>query len=226
MLARIPGILSTEQVSECRAALATAEWVDGRVTAGHRFEQVKRNRQLPELHPTSRRLGSLILTALERSPLVLSAALPLKILPPLFNRYEQGETYGDHVDGAIRPVTGTPHRIRTDLSATLFLSSPEEYEGGELVVSDTYGTHRIKLPAGDLILYPGSSLHRVEPVTRGVRFASFFWIESMVRDDARRALLFDLDTSIQELTATVPQSAAIDRLLNVYHNLLRHWADT
>jgi len=226
LLARIPGILSTEQVSECRKALATAEWVDGRVTAGHRFELVKRNRQLTELHPTARRLGSLILTALERSPLVLSAAVPLKILPPLFNRYENGETYGDHVDGAIRPVTGTSHRIRTDLSATLFLSSPEEYEGGELVVSDTYGTHRVKLPAGDLILYPGSSLHRVEPVTRGVRFASFFWIESMVRDDARRALLFDLDTSIQELTATVPQSAAIDRLLNIYHNLLRHWADT
>jgi PKHD-type hydroxylase len=226
LLARIPGILSAEEISECRNALATAEWVDGRATAGHRSEQVKRNRQLPELHPSARRLGALILTALERSPLVLSAALPLKILPPLFNRYENGETYGDHVDGAIRPVTGTPHRIRTDLSATLFLSSPEEYEGGELVVTDTYGTHRVKLPAGDLILYPGSSLHRVEPVTHGVRFASFFWIESMVRDDARRALLFDLDTSIQELTATVPQSAAIDRLLNVYHNLLRHWADT
>ena len=226
MLARIPGILNAEEIFECRKALATAEWVDGRVTAGHRFEQVKRNRQLPELHPTARRLGGLILTALERSPLVLSAALPLKILPPLFNRYENGETYGDHVDGAIRPVTGTPHRIRTDLSATLFLSSPEEYEGGELVVSDTYGTHRVKLPAGDLILYPGSSLHRVEPVTHGVRFASFFWIESMVRDDARRTLLFDLDRSIQELTAEVPQSTAIDRLLNVYHNLLRHWADT
>jgi PKHD-type hydroxylase len=225
LLARIPGILSMEQVSECRKALATAEWVDGRVTAGHRFELVKRSRQLPELHPTARRLGGLILTALERSPLVLPAALPLKILPPLFNRYENGETYGDHVDGAIRPVTGTSHRIRTDLSATLFLSSPEEYEGGELVVSDIYGTHRVKLPAGDLILYPGAACIG-SPVTHGVRFASFLWIESMVRDDTRRALLFDLDTSIQELTATVPQSAAIDRLLNVYHNLLRHWADT
>ena len=157
---------------------------------------------------------------------MLSAALPLKILPPLFNRYENGETYGDHVDGSIRPVTGTPHRIRTDVSATLFLSSPGEYEGGELVVSDTYGTHRVKLPAGDLILYPGSSMHRVEPVTYGVRFASFFWIESMVRDEARRTLLFELDTSIQELTAAIPENAAIDRLLNVYHNLLRQWADT
>jgi PKHD-type hydroxylase len=226
LLARIRGILSAEEVSECRKALAAAEWVDGRITAGHRFEHVKRNRQLPELHPTARRLGALILTALERNPLVLSAALPLKILPPLFNRYENGETYGDHVDGSIRPVTGTPHRIRTDVSATLFLSSPGEYEGGELVVSDTYGTHRVKLPAGDLILYPGSSLHRVEPVTHGVRLASFFWIESMVRDEARRTLLFELDTSIQELTAAIPESAAIDRLLNVYHNLLRQWADT
>jgi PKHD-type hydroxylase len=166
------------------------------------------------------------LTALEQNPLFLSAALPLKIVPPLFNRYEVGQTYGDHVDGAIRPVTGTPHRVRTDLSATLFISEPADYDGGELVITDSYGTHRVKLPAGDLVLYPGTSLHRVEPVSRGTRLASFFWIESMVREDSQRQLLFDLDTAIQELAATVPDNSAVDRLLNVYHNLLRHWADT
>ena len=200
--------------------------MDGRVTAGHRSEKVKDNLQVPEGHPVARQLGSIVLTALERNPLFLSAALPLKIVPPLFNRYEDGQTYGDHVDGAIRPVTGTPHRVRTDLSATLFISELDEYDGGELVITDTFGTHRVKLPAGDLILYPGTSLHRVVPVTRGVRLASFFWIESMVREDSQRQLLFDLDTAIQELAATVPENQAVDRLLNVYHNLLRRWADT
>jgi PKHD-type hydroxylase len=156
----------------------------------------------------------------------LSAALPLKIVPPLFNRYEGGQTYGDHVDGAIRPVIGTPYRVRTDLSATLFLSAPEDYEGGELVITDAFGTHRVKLPPGDLILYPGTSLRRVEPVTRGVRLASFFWIESMVRDDAQRQLLFDLNTAIQQLAATIAENSAIDQLLNVYHNLLRQWVCT
>jgi PKHD-type hydroxylase len=226
LLARIPEILSAAQLAECRKALAAADWVDGRVTAGHRSERVKDNLQVPEGHSTARQLGAMILTELERNPLFLSAALPLKILPPLFNRYEGGQTYGDHVDGAIRPVTGTPHRVRTDLSATLFLSPPEQYEGGELVITDSYGTHRVKLPAGDIILYPGTSLHRVEPVTRGVRLASFFWIESMVREDSQRQLLFDLDTAIQRLAATVPENQAIDQLLNVYHNLLRHWANT
>ena len=200
--------------------------MDGRVTAGHRSEKVKDNLQVPEGHPVARQLGGIVLTALERNPLFLSAALPLKIVPPLFNRYEDGQTYGDHVDGAIRPVTGTPHRVRTDLSATLFISEPDEYDGGELVITDTFGTHRVKLPAGDLILYPGTSLHRVEPVTRGVRLASFFWIESMVREDSQRQLLFDLDTAIQELAATIPENQVVDRLLNVYHNLLRRWADT
>lgn len=168
----------------------------------------------------------MIVTELERNPLFVSAALPLKILPPLFNRYEGGQNYGDHVDGAIRPVTGTPHRVRTDLSATLFLSEASDYDGGELVITDSYGTHRVKLPAGDIILYPGTSLHRVEPVTRGVRLASFFWIESMVREDSQRQLLFDLDTAIQQLSATVPENQAVDRLLSVYHNLLRRWANT
>ena len=226
MLARIPNILSSSQLADCRKALAAADWVDGRVTAGHRSERVKNNLQVPEVHPVARRLGGIILTELERNPLFLSAALPLKIVPPLFNRYEGGQTYGDHVDGAIRPVTGTRIRVRTDLSATLFLSAPDDYDGGELVITDTFGTHRVKLPAGDLVLYPGTSLHRVEPVTQGVRLASFFWIESMVREDGQRQLLFDLDTAIQELAATVPEKQAIDRLLNVYHNLLRHWADT
>jgi PKHD-type hydroxylase len=226
MLARIPDILGPAQLAECRKALVTAEWVDGRVTAGHRSDHVKNNRQIPEGHPTARRLGAMILTELERNPLFLSAALPLKILPPLFNRYEGGETYGDHVDGAIRPVPGTPYRVRTDLSATLFLSAPDDYVGGELVITDTFGTHRVKLPAGDLLIYPGTSLHSVEPVTRGVRLASFFWIESMVREDSQRQLLFELDTAIQQLTATIPENQAIDRLLNVYHNLLRHWANT
>ena len=226
MLARIPDILSAAQLAECRRALTGADWVDGRVTAGHRSEKVKDNLQVPEGHPVARQLGGIVLTALERNPLFLSAALPLKIVPPLFNRYEDGQTYGDHVDGAIRPVTGTPHRVRTDLSATLFISEPDEYDGGELVITDIFGTHRVKLPAGDLILYPGTSLHRVEPVTRGVRLASFFWIESMVREDNQRQLLFDLDTAIQELAATIPENQAVDRLLNVYHNLLRRWADT
>jgi PKHD-type hydroxylase len=226
MLLHIPEILSAEQLGECRGVLAEAEWVDGRITAGHHSERVKRNRQVPERHPVARRLGEMILAALDRNSLFLSAALPLKIVPPLFNRYEGGETYGNHVDGAIRPVPGSPHRVRTDLSATLFLSMPEDYDGGELIVDDTFGAHRVKLPAGSLILYPGSSLHRVEPVTRGARLAAFFWIESMVRDDGQRRLLFDLDTSIQQLAGAVPDNPAVAQLYNVYHNLLRRWAVT
>ena len=226
MLLHIPEILGAEQLAECRAALLAAEWVDGRVTAGHHSERVKNNRQVPERHPVARRLGDAILAALDRNALFLSAALPLKIVPPLFNRYEGGETYGSHVDGAIHPVPGTPHRVRTDLSATLFLSAPEEYDGGELVIDDTYGAHRVKLPAGSMILYPGSSLHRVEPVTRGLRLAAFLWIESMVRDDGERRLLFDLDRSVQEIAGAMPDSPAVAQLYSVYHNLLRRWADT
>jgi PKHD-type hydroxylase len=226
MLLHIPEILSAEQLAEARTALAAAEWVDGRVTAGHHSERVKRNRQLPERHPVARRLGEIILAALDRKPLFLSAALPLKIVPPLFNRYEGGETYGSHVDGAVRSVPGVPHRVRTDLSATLFLSAPEDYEGGELVVDDTFGAHRVKLPAGSMVLYPGSSLHRVEPVTYGVRLAAFFWIESMVRDDGQRRLLFDLDMAVQQIAGTSPDAPAVGQLYNVYHNLLRRWADT
>lgn len=226
MLLHIPELLSLEQLGDCRVALAAADWVDGRVTAGHHSERVKRNRQLPERHLVARRLGEMILAALDRSPLFLSAALPLKIVPPLFNRYEGGETYGNHVDGAVRTLPGSPLRVRTDLSATVFLSPPEDYDGGELVVDDNYGAHRVKLPAGSMILYPGSSLHRVEPVTRGVRLAAFFWIESMVRDDGRRRLLFDLDRSVQEIAGAMPDSPAVAQLYSVYHNLLRQWADT
>ena len=226
MLLHIPEILGAEQLAETRAMLASAEWVDGRVTAGHHSARVKRNRQVPERHPIARRLGDMILAALDRSPLFLSAALPLKIVPPLFNRYEGGETYGNHVDGAVRAVPGAPYRLRTDLSATLFLSAPEEYDGGELVVDDTFGAHRVKLPAGSMILYPGSSLHRVEPVRRGIRLAAFFWNESMVRDDGQRRLLFDLDMAAQQTAAAIPDNPAVAELYNVYNNLLRRWADT
>jgi PKHD-type hydroxylase len=225
MLLRIPGVLTAEQVAHCRQLLDRAEWTDGRVTAGHQSVRVKNNAQLPESSPAARELGKLILAALERNPLFISAALPLKVFPPLFNRYEGGQSFGTHVDNAIRQVTGTSHQVRTDLSATLFLANPDEYDGGELTVEDTYGTHTVKLPAGDMILYPASSLHRVQPVTRGARIASFFWIQSMVRDDGERTLLFDLDTAIQRLAAENPDHPAVIQLTGVYHNLLRRWAN-
>src|SRR5207302_67154 len=173
------------------------EWVDGRVTAGHQSAQAKDNLQLPEDSPAARQLGEIVLAALGQSALFISAALPLKVFPPLFNRYQGGQSFGTHVDNSIRQITGTPHRIRTDLSATLFFANPDEYDGGELIVEDTYGTHSVKLPAGHMILYPATSLHNVRPITRGARVASFFWIQSMVRDDGQRALLFDLDMAIQ-----------------------------
>src|SRR6188508_2716269 len=191
MLLSIPDVLTAEQVAQARQILDKAEWVDGKVTAGHQSSKAKDNMQIPEGSPVAQQLGDMILGALSRNPLFLSAALPLRVFPPLFNRYSGGQSFGTHVDNAIRQVTGTPHRIRTDLSATLFLAGPEEYDGGELVTDDTFGSHRIKLPAGDMILYPGTSLHRVEPVSRGVRLAAFFWIQSMVRADSQRALLFD-----------------------------------
>ncbi|HEU4597306.1 MAG TPA: Fe2+-dependent dioxygenase [Pyrinomonadaceae bacterium] len=225
MLLHIPEVLTAEQVASCRRVLEGAEWVDGRVTAGQQSARAKDNMQLPEGHPAARELGDLILAALERNPLFMTAALPLKVFPPLFNRYEGGQSFGNHVDNAVRQVTGTPHRVRTDLSATLFLAGPDEYDGGELLVEDTYGVHAVKLPAGDLILYPASSLHRVNPVTRGARLASFFWVQSMVRDDGERALLFDLDTSIQRLIHDSPSHPSAIQLTNVYHNLLRRWAD-
>ena len=226
MLLQVPNVLSAEQVAHCRQVLEAAEWADGRITAGYQSAQAKDNQQLPEDSPVAQQLGDLVLAALQRSPLFLSGALPLKVFPPLFNRYAGGQSFGSHVDNAIRQVRGTPHRIRTDLSATLFLSAPDEYDGGELVVEDTYGTHNIKLPAGDLVLYPASSLHLVRPVTRGARVASFFWIQSMVRDDGERTLLYDLDRAVQQVHRDLPGSPAAVQLTGVYHNLLRRWADT
>jgi PKHD-type hydroxylase len=224
MLLHIPDALTSEQVADARRKLDEAEWIDGRVTAGHQSARAKDNQQLAEDSPTARQLGEVILAALQRTPLFISAALPMRVFPPLFNRYQGGQSFGTHVDNAIRHVPGTPHRIRTDLSATLFFSSPEEYDGGELMVEDTYGVHSVKLPAGHLILYPSTSLHHVRPVTRGARIASFFWIQSMVREDAERALLFDLDSAIQQLSHTNPDQSTVVSLTGVYHNLLRRWA--
>jgi PKHD-type hydroxylase len=225
MLIQIPEVLSSEQVAQFRRELDAAEWVDGRVTAGHQSARAKDNMQLPEDSPAARRLGQTIVAALERNPLFVSAALPARIFPPLFNRYAGGQSFGVHVDNAVRQVRNSPHRVRTDISATLFLSAPDEYDGGELIVEDTYGTHSVKLPAGHMILYPATSLHRVQPVTRGARIASFFWIQSMIRDDGQRTTLFDLDLAIQRLGAEVPDHPALVQLTGVYHNLLRRWAD-
>ena len=225
MLLQIPGVLSHEQVVQARQMLDAAEWIDGRVTAGHQSARAKDNLQLPDDHPTSRQLGEVILSALQRNSLFISAALPLRVFPPLFNRYQGGHSFGNHVDNAIRQVPGAAVRIRTDLSATLFLADPSEYDGGELMVEDTYGVHSVKLPAGHMVLYPSTSLHNVRPVTRGARLASFFWIQSMVRDDGKRTLLFDLDTAIQRLTLDLPDHPAAVQLTAVYHNLLRRWAD-
>jgi len=225
VLLAIPDLLTATEVRETRDQLIRAEWVDGRATAGHQSVRVKNNRQLPEGSETAVRLGNQVLAALQRSPLFASAALPFRVFPPLFNRYSEGESFGTHVDNAIRQIPGTPHRIRTDLSATLFLTNPDEYEGGELQIEDVYGLKSVKLPAGHLILYPSTSLHHVRPVIRGERLASFFWIQSLVRDDAQRALLFDLDTAIQRLGLDAPDHPATVQLTGVYHNLLRRWAD-
>jgi len=222
----IPEVLTKQQVAHCRKVMDEVEWVDGRGTAGPQSASVKYNHQLPEGSPAARQLGDMVLEALSRCPLFISAAIPLKIFPPLFNRYGLGQHFGTHVDGAIRAVPGTPVRIRTDLSVTLFLAEPDEYDGGELTVEDNYGTHEVKLPAGDLVLYPSTSLHHVKPVTRGARVASFFWLQSMVREDSARSLLFDLDQTIQQLSGErgVEDPACV-RLTGIYHNLIRHWAD-
>jgi len=225
MLLQIPEVLTVAEIARCRRALEAAEWVDGRVTAGHQSARAKDNMQLPEDSAAAQEMGALIVAALERNALFMSAALPSKLFPPLFNRYQGGQSFGNHVDNAVRQVTGTPYRIRTDLSATLFFNPPEDYEGGELLVEDTYGVHQVKLPAGHLILYPSTSLHRVSPVTRGARLASFFWVQSMVRDDGQRTLLFDLDMAIQRITQDAPEHPSAVQLTAVYHNLLRRWAD-
>jgi len=225
VLIEVPQVLTAEQVAHARGLLDAADWVDGKVTAGVQSARVKENEQLPEGHPVAQQLGDVIITALQGNGLFVSAALPLRVFPPLFNRYRGGHSFGNHVDNAIRQITGTSLRIRTDLSATLFLAQPDEYDGGELVVEDTYGVHSVKLPAGHMILYPSSSLHHVRPVTRGARIASFFWIQSMVRDDATRTLLFDLDTAIQRLTADHADHPSVVQLTSVYHNLVRRWAE-
>ena len=226
MLLQIRRLLDSNQLAECRDALTGANWTDGRATAGYLSSAVKQNQQIAENDPVARRLGKLILDALDSNQLFISAALPLKIVPPLFNRYAGGQHYGGHVDGAVRPVYGTPHRVRTDLSATIFLSAPEEYDGGELVIEDGSGSRRIKLPAGDIVLYSGTSVHRVEPVTRGTRLASFFWIQSMVREDAKREVLFSIDNALQRLGRDVPGHQSLVEIAGAYHNLLRLWSDT
>lgn len=225
MLLPIPELLNPDQLAQARQILNQADWIDGRATAGHQSARAKDNLQLPENSPAARQLGEMVLAALGQNALFISAALPRRVFPPLFNRYQGGQSFGTHVDNAIRQIAGTQHRIRTDLSATLFFTGPEEYDGGELVVEDTYGLHHVKLPAGHMILYPATSLHHVRPVSRGARIASFFWIQSMVRDDGQRSLLFDLDVAIQKVNKDVPEHPSTLQLTGVYHNLLRRWAD-
>lgn len=225
MLIPVAGLLTPDQVRRARRILDSADWVDGRVTAGHQSARAKDNAQLPENSPAARELREMVLGALGQNALFISAALPSQVFPPLFNRYSGGQSFGTHVDNAIRQVTGTGQRIRTDLSATLFFADPDEYDGGELTVEDTYGAHSVKLPAGHMILYPATSLHHVRPVTRGSRLASFFWIQSMVRDDGQRTMLFDLDVAIQRINADYPEHPSAVQLTGVYHNLLRQWAE-
>ena len=227
MLVHIPALLNANQLAHFRQQLNadTAPWVDGRVTAGHQGIHVKQNQQLAEGSLLAIELGNIVLAALERNPLFISAALPNRIYPPMFNRYQEGMHFGSHVDGSIRLLPGTGKKIRTDLSATLFLAPPESYDGGELLIEDTYGTQTVKLAAGDMILYPASSLHRVNPVTRGARLACFFWVQSMVRDDGQRTMLFDLDSSIQRLATTNADNASRTKLTGLYHNLMRTWSD-
>jgi PKHD-type hydroxylase len=224
MLLQIPDVLTGEQVADARRLLEQAQWTDGRITAGPQSARAKDNLQIPEDHPVAKAVGDIILSALSANALFVSAALPLRVFPPLFNCYRSGQSFGNHVDNAIRQTRSRGVMVRTDLSATLFLADPEEYEGGELMVEDNYGVHSVKLPSGHMVLYPASSLHQVTPVTRGARIASFFWIQSLIRDDGERTLLFDLDTSIQRLTLEVPDHPSVVQLTAVYHNLLRRWA--
>ena len=224
MLLHIPNVLSAEHVASFRAKLDAAQWTDGRETVGHLGTHAKRNEQLPENAPLRRELGETLLTALAKNPLFFSAALPLKYLPPRFNRYTGGGTYGFHVDGAVMNL-GNGEQLRSDVSCTVFLNDPEEYEDGELVIADTYGEHTVKLPAGDAVIYPSSSLHQVTPVTRGARLASFFWVQSMIRDDGRRRMLFEMDSAIETLRSSSADASAVLQLTGIYHNLLRQWAE-
>lgn len=225
MLLRIPDVLTREELAQMRLALDGADWIDGRETVGVQGAQVKRNEQLAESSPMKTQLGKTVAAALERSALFFAAALPLRLMSPRFNRYQGGGTYGFHIDGSVMRQGGGAGYVRSDISCTLFLNEPDEYDGGELVISDTYGEHAIKLPAGHMVLYPSSSLHQVNPVTRGARLASFFWVQSMVRDNEQRRLLFEMDSSIETLRRGGADSAAVLRLTGVYHNLLRQWAE-
>ena len=226
MLIQVPEVLTAAEVAEVRRLIDSANWIDGNVTSGPQAALAKRNRQLPEDSPAANRAGDLVLDALGRHPLFMAAALPAKVWPPLFNRYAGGEQFGVHVDNAVRIKRGGVERLRSDLSATLFLSDPDSYEGGELTIEDTYGAHSIKLAAGDLILYPASSLHHVTPVTSGERTSSFFWIQSMVRDEAQRRVLFDMDLAVQRLAGELGQAhTSVVALTGTYHNLLRMWAE-
>lgn len=226
MILTIPGLLSAAQVGEFGRALEDVEWIDGKATAGYLSSRAKNNEQVPESHPIGRRLGNIILEQLDKNERFVSAALPMRVLPPLFNRYTDGRSYGGHIDGAVRPIAGTPFRVRTDLSATLFLSAPTGYDGGELMIGEGLAEQKVKLPAGDMVLYSGGTIHRVMPVTRGVRIAAFFWVQSMVRDETRRSILFDFDNALQELGRSEADHEACVRLAGVYHNLLRQWADS
>ena len=226
MLLRVPQVLNADELKHMQSLMAAAEWVDGKVTAGTQSAQVKRNIQLPESSPQAEAARQIVLTALSRNALFFSAALPKKIYPQLFNQYRDGMDFGAHIDNAVRTHALTGLHVRTDISCTLFLADPDSYDGGELVVEDTYGQQMVKLPAGDMVLYPGKSLHHVRPVTRGARLASFFWLQSMIRDDAQRTLLFDMDAAIVTLRQQVGDNAAVIRLTGNYHNLIRMWADT
>lgn len=224
MMLHIPRVLTPTEVVAIRQKLDAADWADGKATVGAQGARVKQNRQLPESSPLGLELGRTILKALAGNPLFFAAALPARYMPPLFNRYEGGERYGFHIDGSIRSVPGSNLSLRTDLSCTLFLCAPDTYDGGELIVTDTYGEHEVKLPAGDMILYSSSSLHKVEPVTRGARVCSFFWVQSMVADDGRRGMLFELDRNIQSLREKLGDTEEVVGLTGHYHNLLRRWA--
>lgn len=228
MLLQLPAVLDTATVEQCRVRLNAASWADGRLTAGHLTAPAKDNQQLPEDSPSARELGALVVDALYRHPSFFTAVLPRQLYPPLFNRYCGGQSFGTHVDNAVRfdrsHRSGQPQPMRTDVSITVFLSDPDSYDGGELVIEDTYGVHQVKLAAGHAVIYPGTSLHRVLPVTRGERLAAFLWVQSMVRDAGQRRLLFDLDLSIRQLTRDVPQHPALVSLTGTYHNLLRQWA--
>lgn len=226
MLVGIRNVLSADEVAHCRKVLEASSWIDGKATAGEVAAVAKRNLQVPENSPEARELGDIILRALGRNPMFNAAALPLRVLPPMFNRYDEGMSFDAHVDGAVRAIPGAGMRMRADVSSTLFLTAPDEYDGGELIIEDSYGSHSVKLPAGDMVVYPTTSLHRVERITRGSRWSSFFWTQSMVRDDGKRSLLYDLDLAIIETRQMLPDDTrAVVSLTNTYHNLLRRWAE-